>query len=349
MESNTNNYFSSTWLLDLYRTNKKIIYIIVACSFIFFTVLACLLPSEYRATVILFPASNESTGRALLSSNESTKGVTKFGENDEVEYFLQVLHSDEIKDKITQHLNLYSHYGIDTSSTFPKTKLARKWSNNISFRKTEFLSIEIDVYDKEPAFAAKIANAISDYADTIMNNMKHERAQKAFMVVKKAYSDAQNEINNIQDSMNKLRAMGIVDYASQAEVYSDAYAQAIAKGNKEGAKSLEEKIKTLALYGGAYETYDELLTNESKRLSSLKEKYEEAKTDAEQSIPYKFIVSRAQIPEKEYYPIRWLVIVGGIVSVFVLTLFLLALFSQKKKYPMEIPNQNMETDKEKNY
>ncbi|NMD00098.1 MAG: hypothetical protein GYA62_10300, partial [Bacteroidales bacterium] len=219
----------------------------------------------------------------------------------------------------------------DTTSSYPKTKLTNKWENNISFRKTEFLSIEIEVFDKDPVFAAKIANTIADYSDTLYNKIKHERAKKAFEIVKKEYFDAINDVQKMQDSLQKLRELGVVNYEAQSEVYSDAYAQALAKGNKDGAKAIEEKFKILAQYGGTYQMFDEILTNESKRLSELKQKYIEAKVDAEQYIPYKFIVSRAEVPEKAYYPIRWLVFLGGVLSTLILTFFILAFVSQKKK------------------
>ncbi|NSW45663.1 MAG: hypothetical protein HPY79_07610 [Bacteroidales bacterium] len=331
MENNSNHFFSAFWLLELYRSNKRILHIVLMSAIVIFSILAIILPSEYRATVILFPASNESASHTLLSVNESSKGLSRFGETEEVEYFLQVLYSDQIKDYITKKFNLYEHYGIDTTSRYPKTKLTDKWENNISYRKTEFLSIEIEVFDKDPETAAKIANTIADYSDTLYNKIKHERAIKAFEIVKKEYFDALNEIQKMQDSLQKLRELGVVNYEAQSEVYSDAYAQALAKGNKEGAKAIEEKFKILAQYGGTYQMFDEILINESKRISELKQKYLEAKVDAEQYIPYKFIVSRAEVPEKAYYPIRWLIVLGGVLSTLILTVFLLAFLSQKKK------------------
>lgn len=335
MENKSNHLFTSEWLLELYFVNKKILNIVLVVSIVFFSVLAYILPSEYRATVILFPASNESASHILLSGNESSKGLNRFGETEEVEYFLQVLYSDQIKEYITRKFDLYNHYNIDTTSRYPKTKLTKKWENNISFRKTEFLSIEIEVFDKDPVYAANIAKTIAEYSDTLYNKIKHERAIKAFEIIKKEYFNALNEISQMQDSLQKLRELGVVNYEAQSEVYSDAYAQALAKGNKEGAKAIEEKFKILAQYGGTYQMFDEILTNESKRISELKQKYLEAKIDAEQYIPYKFIVSKAEVPEKAYYPIRWLVFLAGVLSTLIFTLFLLAFLSQKKKSPIQ--------------
>ncbi len=323
-------YFSSEWLLAILKANKKIFYIVTFVAVIIFGILAFYLPSEYRATVILFSAANESISASVFSEHTSNKGVTRFGENEEVEYFLQVLNSDEVKNRIIKVFDLYTHYGIDTTAKFPKTKLNKKWKNNVSFRKTEFLAIEIEVFDKDPRYAANIANYIADYSDSLLNQIKRERSLKVYDIVKQEYYDAVAELQQMQDSMQKIREQGLVNYDAQSEVYSDAYAQAIAKGNIQGAKMLEEKFQLLSKYGGIYQTFDEMLTYEAKRISLLKEKYIQAKIDAQQYVPYKFIVSRAEIPEKEYYPIRWLVFVGGIVSTWILTFILLAFIIKKK-------------------
>jgi hypothetical protein len=73
-----------------------------------------------------------------------------------------------------------------------------------------------------------------------------------------------------------------------------------------------------------------MLTYEAKRIIALKEKYVQSKVDAEQFIPYKFVVSRAEVPEKEYYPIRWLIVVAGVLSTWILLLAVLAFMFKKK-------------------
>ncbi len=327
---NNQQFFTSEWLISLVKQNKQLFIIATVAALLVFGAIAIWLPSEYRATVVLFPAANESISSSVFSENASNKGVTRFGENEEVEYFLQVLNSDDVKNRVVHVFDLYTHYGIDTASKFPETKLTKKWESNVSFRKTEFLAIEIEVFDKDPVYAANIANYIADYADTLFNKIKHERSTKVYEIIKKEYFDALSELQQMQDSMQKIRELGLVNYDAQSEVYSDAYAQAIARGNMQGAKLLEEKFQLLSKYGGICQTFDEMLTYEAKRITSLKEKYMQAKVDAEQYVPYKFVVSRADIPEKEYYPIRWLIVVGGILSVWVLLMFVLAFMTKKK-------------------
>ena len=324
--------------MDFIFRNLKHLIIIGAIAFIVSLLLAIMLPSKYRATVILFPATSEPISKSLLAENQTVKGLLNFGTADEVEQFLQVLYSDEIKKEITKKYDLYNHYDIDTTEKYPNTRLNREYENNISFRSTEYLSIEIEVFDKDPKMAPAIANDIADFADSTINNMQHERAIKAFQMVEKEYINALSDLDFIQDSLTKLRDLGVFNYEAQSEVFSDAYAIAIAKGNKEGIRDLEEKFKILAKYGGAYQNFSEMITNETKRISFLKQKYIEAKLDAEQSIPHKFVVSKAEEPEKEYYPIRWLVVLGGMFSALLFGAVVLSMMEQLKKKDRSLPN-----------
>lgn len=325
------NGFNSFKIYEFILRNLKPLIIIGLAAFIISLVIAIILPSKFRATVVLFPATSESVSKSLLSDNQPTKGLLNFGTSEEVEQFLQVLYSDDIRKKITKKYDLFNHYNIDTASDYPNTQLRKKFENNVSFRRTEFLSIEIEVFDKDPKKAADIANDISDYADSTINIMQHERAYKAYTLVENEYLSASKYLDFVQDSLMKLRELGVFNYEAQSEVYSDAYAVAIAKGNKEGIRDLEEKFKILAKYGGAYQNFNEMVTNETKRLSQLKQKLAEAKIDAEQDIPHKFVVSRAEVAEKEYYPIRWMVVFSGVVSSLFFGLIILAFAELLKK------------------
>lgn len=315
--------------------NLRPLLIIGTAAFVVSLVIAIIMPSKYRATVVLFPATSESVSKSLLSENQPTKGLLNFGTAEEVEQFLQVLYSEDIRKKIIKKYDLFTHYGIDTASDYPNTRLRKCYENNISYRSTEYLSIEIEVFDKDPKLAADIANDIADNADSAINTMQHERARQAFILVENEYNNALKDLNFIQDSLSKLRELGVFNYEAQSEVFSDAYAVAIAKGNNAGIKDLEEKFKILAKYGGAYQNFSEMVTNETKRISQLKQKYVEAKVELEQNIPHKFVVSRAEVPEKEYYPIRWLIVVGSILSALFFGMVVLAFLELiKKKRPI---------------
>jgi uncharacterized protein involved in exopolysaccharide biosynthesis len=62
------------------------------------------------------------------------------------------------------------------------------------------------------------------------------------------------------------------------------------------------------------------MEHDRKNLSMLKTKYEEARVDATDKIPHKFIVNLAKPAEKKTYPIRWLIVVVSTISTFLLAI-----------------------------
>lgn len=312
--------FNLIWFIK--RWYKPLI-IIGFTAAVIAAIVSLLIENKYKSTVILFPTSSGSVSKALLTDNASSKGILVFGEEEEVEQMLQVLQSDEIQQKIVKKHNLMEHYDIDPESQFPMTQLSQTYNGNINIERTEFMSVRVEVLDKDPQKAADIANDIAAYLDTVMNRMQKQRAKMALEVVENEYRDLKNQIRMLEDSLDRLRDLGVYDYESQAEVYSDAYAQAVAKKNTSGAKLLEEKLNVLAKYGGAYVSIRDFLEHEKKQLSAIKSKYAEAKVDATQNLPHKFIVDQAQKAEKKSYPIRWLIVVVSAASAGILALLVM--------------------------
>lgn len=315
--------FDSFDLIYFIRRRFVPLAIITAVGAIVSIIISLTIEEKYKSTVILFPTASTSVSNALLSDNAATKGVLMLGEEEEVEQMLQVLKSDEIRSRIIQKYNLMEHYEIDSTSQYPLTALANTYNSNISSERTEYMSVEIEVLDKDPQIAANIANDIAAYLDSVMNRMQKERARKALKIVEAEYHDLENQIRTLEDSLVTLRKLGVYDYESQSEVFNDAYAQAVAARNTAGAKELEQKLKVLAQYGGAYVSIRDFLEHEKKQLSKIKAKYAEAKVDAEQNLPHKFIVDQAYKAERKSYPVRWLIVVVSTISTAIFALLLL--------------------------
>ena len=164
-----------------------------------------------------------------------------------------------------------------------------------------------------------------------MNKMQKKRARKAFSIVESEYLDVEDHILMMEDSLVILRSFGVIDYESQAEVISDAWAQAVVAGNMTGTRKLELKLDDLAKYGGAYVSIRDALEYEKKQLVDINAKYIEAKVDAEQDLAFKFIVNNAVKAEKKSYPVRWLIVIISTISTFVLALLLLIIFENFKR------------------
>jgi mannitol-specific phosphotransferase system IIBC component len=194
------------------------------------------------------------------------------------------------------------------------------------------MSVKIDVYDTDPQLAADICNTISDLLDSVKNDMQKVRAKAALKIVEGSYLALKREIQQINDSLKKLRLMGINDYETQSQVFNEQYATAIARNNTAGIRQLEEKLGILSNYGGAYVFLRELNEEQIKQLALIKAKYEEARVDAEQVITQKFIVNKAVKAEKKAYPIRWLIVVLSTLSSLLFGMLVLMIFENIKTH-----------------
>jgi uncharacterized protein involved in exopolysaccharide biosynthesis len=223
------------------------------------------------------------------------------------------------------------HYDIDPNGRYKMTNLINEYNDNITFRRTEYMAVEIAVMDKDPQMAADIANTIGDLLDTVKNKMQKERALKAFKIVEAEHNRQKSEIKWMEDSLNQLRKMGINDYETQAEAYNTQLAIELSKNNQAGVKAIEEKLKLLGEYGGIYVSLREQLEWEKEQLSKIKAKYEEAKVDAMETLPAKFVVERAFKAEKKSYPVRWIIVLVSSISGFLLAILVLIVIDSFRK------------------
>ncbi len=322
---------SSKYLINLlieHKTSVLIILIVSALAAIIFSSPLFITPL-YKSTVILYPTSSNSISKVLISTTfNSNKDILEFGESEQTEQMLQVLNSDRIREKVIERFDLMRHYGIKTTQKYPYTKLYKLYDNRIKFRRTEYSAVRITVLDSDAEMAARMANDIAELFDTTMNLMQKEVAVKAFKLVETEYNNLCTEMAALEDSLNTLRSLGVFDYESQVEMLSQQLAVELGKGNTQGVKNIQNQLDILAQYGGAYYAISERLDHDRLQLSLVKTKYEEAKMDATEYLPHKFVVTSAHKAEKKCYPIRWVVVTITVVATFLLMIIVLAIMNQ---------------------
>ncbi len=331
--------FDTSNLINFIIKNGRPLIIISLAAMLCSLVISFLLPVEYKSSVILYPASPVSISQNLLSESFSDKELLKFGEQEQVEQMMQILQSSTIRDRIIVKYDLFKHYEVDRNTKYPNTSLYRKYQKNIKVVRTEYMSVRVDVYDRDPKLAAAIANDIAALYDSTICQMQYERAYKAFLLVENEYHSLKRKITQIQDSLQSLHKKGIFEFESQSEVFNDQLAVALAQGNMRGVADIEKRLEVLAEYGSQYTKLRDQLQEEVKKLSKLESKYAEAKLDLNQDLPNKYVVSKGEVPEKKAYPIRWLIVMLSTISAFLFGLIYLLLADtvvKKKKNPVKL-------------
>ncbi len=241
-----------------------------------------------------------------------------------------MLNADSIKLGIIEKYDLINHYGISSESEFSFTKVFDTYRKNVSFRKTEYMAVIIEVLDKDPVMAANIANDIAALLDSTMHNLQRQRAKIAYEIVGSELLSLKQEISAIEDSLNIIRGLGVIDYISQAEAYHQAHANALLRNDRSAAKALENRLKIISDYGGAYVSLSQILENQLENLSAFKVIYNEARVNYQKEMPVKFLLDKAYPAERKSYPVRWLIVVVGTFSGFLLSFFVFLIIDTVK-------------------
>jgi capsular polysaccharide biosynthesis protein len=292
--------FSSVKLIGFIVKWWKPIAIVTFATAVISAGASFLIKDKFQSTVIMFPSTTHSISKALIDVQGASKAdLLEFGMEEDADQMVQILNSDEIFQRIVQKFDLLKHYDIDPSGKLAQTKLRKEYEGNISFKRTEYLSVRVDVMDEDPQMAADIANEIAAQLDTVKNRMQKERAREGLYIVQTEFDEQSAFIKSMEDSLKAIRMKGINDYESQAEVLNKEYATALARGDQRAIKALEEKLDILSEYGGEYVALKEGLELYREQLSLLKVKLKEATVDATQPISHKFVVNHAYKAEKK--------------------------------------------------
>lgn len=332
-KTNRNFVYDAFDLIHFAWKKKWILIGLSLVAFIVSIIISLNITPLFRSQVILYPAASISLSRNLVETSTismDSRDVLSFGGDADAERLLQILHSNDIMDHVTKKFNLLEHYEINRSSPYPQNQLANKYRGNVKFRRTEFMSIQIAVIDKDPYMASDIANEIVGYIDSTIHQMQIQRAMDAFNIVKKEYETSQNDIRQYSDSLQQLRQKGVIDYESQASALNSAYASSLEHGNNQAAEAIKKQMNILSVYGGKYVELSQKLQAEIGRMSLLKAKYASYKINIENSIPQIFIVDKARVEEKKVSPKRMFIVVISTLSTFAMALILLLIIDSLK-------------------
>lgn len=254
---------------------------------------------RFKSSVVLYPSSDiESPSSAIFDPGSN---IVTFGDEEATEKILQMLHSDMIKDHLVEKYNLFDHYNIDGGTKYPYTILDSRFKKNISFRKTRFMSVQIDVLDTDPKIAADMANDIALLVDKSFNNMLQEAGMKQLGVLELQLKEQDSQVRAIEDSIKNISGTSISGYHSI--------------DGRDGiaiTPYTPEMMRFLARHQQAIED-----------LGIIRQRYSEAKMSATGNLNYTLIVNKAKVAEKKALPNRSLICLASTASVLLFLLFLL--------------------------
>lgn len=308
-------------LTFLFRKRKIILSFSFVASALAFG-LSYLITPLYLSTAIIFPAASSSVS---FSEQRNTKASSMdFGEEEQAEQLVQILQSAQIKDLIVEKFDLMKHYNISESDGYKYDKLNKAYEGHFSFERTRFGSIKIDVLDRDPKLAAKMANEIVSLIDTVKNNIIRKRTLPAFEITKRKKEQLENEINALLNEMDSLSKLGVVSL----DVRSRLFQALVDSKNPQEKKILQKKIEINSLLGSTFDGLERKRNEKITKLEDFKVAYEQAESDAATDFSHKFVVQRATVADKKDQPKRIIITIIAAIGSFIFIVFSLLIIDR---------------------
>jgi len=315
-------------LTFLFRKRKIILSFSFVVSAIAFG-LSYLITPLYLSTAIIFPAASSSVS---FSEQRNTKASSMdFGEEEQAEQLVQILQSAQIKDLIVEKFDLMKHYNISENDGYKYDKLNTAYEGHFSFERTRFGSIKIDVLDRDPKLAAKMANEIVSLIDTVKNNIIRKRTLPAFDITKRKKEQLENEINTLLNEMDSLSKLGVVSL----DVRSRLFQALVDSKNPQEKKLLQKKIEINSLLGSTFDGLERKRNEKITKLEDFKVAYEQAESDAATDFSHKFVVQRATVADKKDQPKRLIITIIAAIGSFIFIVFSLLLIDRYKELKLK--------------
>lgn len=304
-QANQKELFDSSSVLVFLLKWRKQISIITISAAIISAIASFFVESKYKSTTIVYPTTTVSISKTLLKDWDD---VLKFGEEKEAEQMMQILESDKIREYVNKKYNLFAHYKIKESDKLKNYYLQLEFNDRVSFTRTPYNSVEVEVLDRSPDTAAYMANDIINFVDSIKSGLYHERAKQALAIVQKEYNEKEILVNALEDSLKIYTSLGIFDYEAQSGIVYKQYVKSIAKNNTNAVQQLDAKIKLIGAKGWSYVALRDRAYYERNQLFALKTKLDQANVDVNTFLPTKYVITPAIPAEKRTYPVRWLIV-----------------------------------------
>jgi len=304
-------------LVQFIWQERKPIIIFTSITFVVAVIVSLLITPLYLSTAIVFPAASSNVS---FSEQRNVKAAAMdFGEEDQAEQLVQILQSSRIRDKIVNKYNLFDHYEISKEDENKNFKLNKAYNGYFSFTRTRFGSIQIDVLDKDPELAAKMANEIVDLIDTVKNEMIRERTIPAFEVNKRKMRQLVQQKDSILFQLDSLSSVGVVSN----DIRSNLYQALVDAKNPTEKAELKERISINTKYGSRYDALEHTRNELIIKIEEFRVSYEQAESDANAEFNHKFVVEKAVVADRKEKPKRMIIVLVATIGGFIFGIFFL--------------------------
>jgi hypothetical protein len=313
-----NSNFNQLFIVQIAVKYKTTLIIIAVVSAILATIFSseAFIKPKFKSTAVVYPSN-----------------LVPYSTESPTEQMLQLFESDDIRDDLIKDFKLFEHYNIDTTKSFPLTRLYGQMRENIKIDKTKFESVEIEVMDTDPVIASRMVDSLLVKMHKKARMLQREKSSEVVVILKNQLDLKKAEMDSMERELMKLRVdYGILDFESQVRSFSRQYYKDASQGRagNGGNQPLDKMMKNLLLKGGEYVSLKEHLWRTRGAYNDYKISYETTLKDLTKELTYSNVVTRPVPAEKKSSPVRSLIVLMFTASMLFLSFIILVVFENSK-------------------
>jgi len=272
--------------------------------------------------------------------------VSPYSEESETEQMFQVLQSQDIIDSVINKFDLSAHYEIEKNYKYYKTALYYEYSQNIRIEKTPYDAVSIEVLDKDPELASRIAESIIDFYNKKVRMMHNAKYFEVMDMYEKLLAKKQEDIDSLKKALYTLSVeSGLLGYDQSSEEIMRGYLRTVTSGaasniNTAEVKRLKDNMERV---GGDLILITERIKHEANSYSAFKVEYEDALRFYNANLSYCNVITQPYPADKKSYPIRWLIIAMTFILTFFFAIVVILMVENLRVYKLR-KNQNQQTN-----
>jgi len=223
-------------IVRLLYSRRKQIGILVGLVTVITAVISLLMPNYYKATSSFYAASSD-MAKVEHIFGRANKDMEFYGTDMDIERIITIGQSAALYQFLIDSFKLDERFKISQKKPKNKYRLFRKLEKMYSLQKNKFNVLELSFEDKDPEFAAQVANAARDKIDEIARGLMKNKQATLVEAFSQNLKTKEQTLNILADSLRELRkTYNIVNVSSQSEMMASLISEVESGLVRESAK-----------------------------------------------------------------------------------------------------------------
>jgi hypothetical protein len=249
-----------------------------------------------------------------------------YSKESSTEQMVQLFKSEDVKLDLIKAFDLFVHYDIDTTGSAPRHEIMIQLDENISVAKTEYESVEITIFDRDPKVAAAMCDSILVFMDKKALSLVRQKAVENMATVQRRLDDKKAEMDSMLIVLTELSTKyGVLDYENQVLGFSREYYRSLGGGGS--SSKMEQAKRNLEEKGNEAFSLKENLWRVRGQYNDIKKIKDDLVSEMTKTVTFHNLVTKAVPAEKKDSPKRMMM--SLLITLSVMTIALLVIIYQE--------------------